>query len=610
MVTYFKDNLGIQIPASALNQVRGSGKFNAGKLADIFVQAHFFKEERFLKNQEKATDSLQNLGSNYIKELLGGKSFEFKTGPFEKWIDTLKYLQRDDILNGYSMGNYRGILPVVYKEDGMYYVVESTNGAGDEGTATRKEIDMFAELDRIIQMVDSKSHLGDGTNEIIELWDKLDHFGLTYDEREEALTIVNQKGTYKNRGVVVNKHVFTQDRTDRFNHQSKIDDLVIVDFAKVEQREKDGVSTRKLARAGRRYAAEEMAIGGEEEEQDDDDEDDDDLTVIDDDDDGRGGGSGDDVGEFEIHEDGTLSGGGGESKVEETGLDEIVPPIIPPPPPPINSLIQPPTKQQNGGTFPAVSMDIQSKQQIVDEDNEELKKDSIADISKYGHQVAIQLVAKSRGKDFTYYKKLLRKRNVVSQDKYLRKKYTDICLLEYSTLINVSQLFSDYDYEECLEIETLKYIFQQNVRFDNHAKRSLIHLNNKMNSNTMNSNIQGMSKAYIVETDFNLPPQDLLKSSPNQPENTSSTTKRTDEFSKPAEGYTKPNRKPVNKKRKPKKKRQSKPKEYSVGQETELVPIKMDRIGHIDGDALFVNLGKYDTDPYFEQGSLPIIKFR
>ena len=110
---------------------------------------------------------------------------------------------------------------------------------------------------------------------------------------------------------------------------------------------------------------------------------------------------------------------------------------------------------------------------------EELEKDNIPDISKYGHQLAVQNIFKKNNKDFTYFKNLVSTNKSLnpSQDKTKRKITTDIIVAEYSSLFPIDNLKSDYDYEECLEIATFKFGFIENVRFERKWKKSIGNMN-------------------------------------------------------------------------------------------------------------------------------------
>ena len=70
----------------------------------------------------------------------------------------------------------------------------------------------------------------------------------------------------------------------------------------------------------------------------------------------------------------------------------------------------------------------------------------------------------------------------------------DRIIAEYSSLFPIEKVNSDYTYEECLEIVTLKYTYIQNIRFENSWKRALINFNMPNNND-----IGNMQRALIVQ---------------------------------------------------------------------------------------------------------------
>jgi hypothetical protein len=81
-------------------------------------------------------------------------------------------------------------------------------------------------------------------------------------------------------------------------------------------------------------------------------------------------------------------------------------------------------------------------------------------ISKYGHQRAVSMIAVRNGKDFVYYQRMVVKMNLISKDYAKRKRYTQICMLEYGAILGIARLTTNYDYGECVEIFALKQIYK------------------------------------------------------------------------------------------------------------------------------------------------------
>jgi len=135
--------------------------------------------------------------------------------------------------------------------------------------------------------------------------------------------------------------------------------------------------------------------------------------------------------------------------------------------------------------------DVQEEEQA----REELERDFIPDVSKFGHTMAVQNVFTRNNKDFTYFKNLVANTELKpSNDKKVRKMQVDRIIAEYSSLLPIEKVNSDYSYEECLEIVTLKYTYIQNIRFENSWKRALINFNMPNNNN-----IGNMQRALIVQ---------------------------------------------------------------------------------------------------------------
>lgn len=165
----------------------------------------------------------------------------------------------------------------------------------------------------------------------------------------------------------------------------------------------------------------------------------------------------------------------------------------PPPPPPVNNIQMDINEQIKGET-----LRLDEREKIAEQEEgmqEELEKDNIADISKYGHQLAVQNIFKKNNKDFTYFKNLVSSNKSLqpSQDKAKRKAITDITIAEYSSLFPIEKLNSDYDYDECLEIATFKFGYVENVRFERKWKKSIGNMNIGTPGNT-----EGLSAGAIV----------------------------------------------------------------------------------------------------------------
>lgn len=194
------------------------------------------------------------------------------------------------------------------------------------------------------------------------------------------------------------------------------------------------------------------------------------------------------------------------------------PPQAPQAPPPQNIRMDI-TEQKRGE-----ALRLEEKAKIGEQEQdmkEEMEKDNIPDISKYGHQLAVQNIFKKNNKDFTYFKKLISTSKSLqpSQNKAKRKITTDIIIAEYSSLFPIDNIKSDYDYEECLEIATFKYCYVENVRFEKRWKKAISNMNigtpqNKegltpgviLNLENMGLNVNQLLNPSAIPTGNNKPP--------------------------------------------------------------------------------------------------------
>lgn len=192
----------------------------------------------------------------------------------------------------------------------------------------------------------------------------------------------------------------------------------------------------------------------------------------------------------------------------------------PPPDPPANNIQMSISEQVKGE-----ALRLEEREKIAEQEEnmkEELEKDNIADISKYGHQLAVQNIFKKNNKDFTYFKNLVSTNKSLnpSQDKTKRKITTDIIIAEYSSLFPIDNLKSDYDYEECLEIATFKFGFIENVRFERKWKKAIGNMNIGTPGNT-----DGLSAGAIVNLEnMGLNVNQLLNQNPTANATTANAT--------------------------------------------------------------------------------------
>ena len=193
-----------------------------------------------------------------------------------------------------------------------------------------------------------------------------------------------------------------------------------------------------------------------------------------------------------------------EEELRQQNAPEPAPPVAPSQPAPS----QPPPnaekqnvkfkieEKQYGENLRANEIDVLTKQD--ESKKEEMQKDNIPDISKYGHQMAVQNIFKKHDKDFTFFKNLIKQNKSLkpSEDKQKRKNVVDVIIAEYSSLFPIEGVKSDYEYEECCEIVAFKYCYVENIRFDKRWKKAIGNI-----QKGTNEDISQMSRGMIVNMD-------------------------------------------------------------------------------------------------------------
>ncbi len=106
---------------------------------------------------------------------------------------------------------------------------------------------------------------------------------------------------------------------------------------------------------------------------------------------------------------------------------------------------------------------------------EELEKDNVPDISKHGHQVAIQNVFIKEGKDFTFIKEQVKRNKYLNNDNKNIKAEIDLIYAYYSTLFPLTAP-KEYTEENCVELKTLEFQYKRNIQFEKKWKSSLANM--------------------------------------------------------------------------------------------------------------------------------------
>ena len=144
---------------------------------------------------------------------------------------------------------------------------------------------------------------------------------------------------------------------------------------------------------------------------------------------------------------------------------------------------------------------------------DQLQTDNLPDISKYGHQKSISMICIANGRDFTYYKNLV-KNNVAlapSEDKAKRKKEAKIMEMEYGIVISWEGFKTDYEMEEVLELYTIVTVFKEVLAEERQWKRAIIKLQKMTAERNMPSEVGGSDLGVVMPLDaFGVRPQDLI----------------------------------------------------------------------------------------------------
>ena len=128
---------------------------------------------------------------------------------------------------------------------------------------------------------------------------------------------------------------------------------------------------------------------------------------------------------------------------------------------------------------------------------EEMEKDTDPDISKHGHQIAIQNVFIKNGKDFSFVKKQLARSLLIKKSNKTIKQEIDLIYAYYSSLFPLTAK-KEYSKENHLELKTLEFQYKRNIQFERSWKKNLATL--RMPS-MMGGQQRGQNIGIIVNTE-------------------------------------------------------------------------------------------------------------
>ena len=335
----------------------------------------------------------------------------------------------------------------------------------------------------------------------------------------------------------------------------------------------------------------------------------------------EGGESKGDDGVIDDDEDADFIGGMEEEirlKREEELRQQNAPPVVPPPP-----VQPPPNPEKQNVKFKIEEKEYGEKLRDSEVENltkqdeskkEEMQKDNIPDISKYGHQMAVQNIFKKHDKDFTFFKNLIKQNKSLkpSEDKQKRKNVVDIIIAEYSSLFPIDGVKSDYEYEECCEIVAFKYCYVENIRFEKRWKKAIGNV-----QNGIKEDFSQMSRGMIVNMDtMGISVGDFINrqnpqnpQTSNDPNSKSKNTDKGKQSSRSIPGNTK--RKPYNSIRKPFTAKPKSTPKIKRNQFKTKEPVFKIRKKSINDNLLFSNLKhKPDQQNIMPSGKLPMMRIK
>ena len=181
-----------------------------------------------------------------------------------------------------------------------------------------------------------------------------------------------------------------------------------------------------------------------------------------------------------------------------------------PPVAPMPDLTAPPEPPPPAPPDPNIRLSIRSKDRPIrqmeldkakiDEESksDELQTDNIDDISRHGHQMAIQNVFIKELKDFTFIKNQVKKNQYLNKKDKNIKKEIDLIYNYYSSLFPITAP-KEYSEDNCLELKTIEFQYKRNREMERKWKRSLTNMNIGMGN--VSGGSMGQNVGIIVNTE-------------------------------------------------------------------------------------------------------------
>lgn len=175
--------------------------------------------------------------------------------------------------------------------------------------------------------------------------------------------------------------------------------------------------------------------------------------------------------------------------------DVAAPPEAPPPAPPDPNI----RLSIRSKDRPIRQMELDKARMDEESKSDELQTDNIDDISRHGHQMAIQNVFIKELKDFTFIKNQVKKNQYLNKKDKNIKKEIDLIYNYYSSLFPITAP-KEYSEDNCLELKTIEFQYKRNREMERKWKRSLTNMNIGM-GNVGAGGAMGQNVGIIVNTE-------------------------------------------------------------------------------------------------------------
>lgn len=172
---------------------------------------------------------------------------------------------------------------------------------------------------------------------------------------------------------------------------------------------------------------------------------------------------------------------------------------------------------RGGAMALAISEQDEEREAKEEEEADKLATDTKPDISEYGHQREVSLIAVANGRDFTYYKTLITNNVAMAPDESYKKRKTQAMIMEmeFGPAIGWIGFTTDFVMGEVIELYALVTIFKEVIAEERAWKRSLIRMDRRERGRALPEGVGATGATgdlgMVMPLDaFGIRPQDLL----------------------------------------------------------------------------------------------------